>query len=61
VKILVRQLHEETLTSLPAPPIAINAADQTFAIMVDFDGLTAAFFAGADLTIVQAHDTHSPC
>jgi hypothetical protein len=40
---LVRQLHEETLASLPAPPIAINATDQSLAIMINFDDLAVAF------------------
>jgi hypothetical protein len=45
LKILLRQLHEEVLASFPAPAIAIAAADQPFAIMVDFQKPAIAFFA----------------
>jgi hypothetical protein len=61
VKILVRQLHEETLAALPTPPIALDAADQPLAVMVDFNELAIAFLADTKVTITQAHDIHSPC
>ena len=61
LKVFLRQLHEETLATFPTPSIAIDAADQPFAVMVDLDKLAIAFLAGTDLIIVQAHDTHSPC
>jgi hypothetical protein len=32
-----RQLHEERLIRLPAPSVAANAADQPFAVMIDFN------------------------
>jgi hypothetical protein len=49
-EVLFRQLHEETLASFPAPSIAINAADQPFAVMVDFDERAIAFLADADMS-----------
>jgi hypothetical protein len=58
---VLRQLHEEALASFPAPSIAIKAADQPLAVMVDLDNLAIAVLAGIELIIVQAHDTHSPC
>ena len=48
LKVLFRQLHEEALASFPTPPIAIDTADQPFAVVVDFDERAFAFFAGAD-------------
>jgi hypothetical protein len=45
----------------PALTIAVYAAAHSLTVMVDFDELTMAFFAGTDLIIVQPHDTHSPC
>ena len=35
--VLFRKLHEEWLVRLPAPSIAANAADQPFAVVIDFD------------------------
>jgi hypothetical protein len=52
---------KSTLASLPAPPIAINAADQPFAVMVDLDELAIALLAGIGASITRAHDKHSPC
>jgi len=31
------QLHEEPVASPPAPAVAFDAADEPFAVMVDFD------------------------
>ena len=56
-----RQFRKETPASFPAPSIAINAADQPLAVMVDLDELVIAFFAGSEVIIAQAHGTHSPC
>jgi hypothetical protein len=37
LNILFRQLHEEPLTATPAPAIALNAADEPFAVVIDLD------------------------
>jgi hypothetical protein len=56
-----RQLHEKPLASFPTPPIAVNAADQPLAVMIDFDDWAIAFGARASLISVRAHGTHSLC
>src|SRR3990170_4055879 len=60
LNILNRQLYRKCMLA-PALTIAVYAAAHSLTVMVDFDELTMAFFAGTDLIIVQPHDTHSPC
>jgi hypothetical protein len=54
LKVLLRQLHEETLASFPAPPIAINTADQPLAVMVDLDELVITLLASSKVGIISA-------
>jgi hypothetical protein len=37
VKIVIGQRHEESPAIWPAPSIALNAANQPFAIVIDFN------------------------
>jgi hypothetical protein len=37
LEILVRQLHKEALAALPAPAIALDAADEPLAVVIDLD------------------------
>ena len=36
-QILLKQLHRQRVVCWPTPPIAIDAADQPFAVVVDLD------------------------
>jgi hypothetical protein len=37
VKVVIGQRHEESPATWPAPSIALNAANQPFAIVIDFN------------------------
>jgi hypothetical protein len=45
--VLLRQFHEKPVTAAPTPPIALNAADKPFAVVVDLNERSLAAVAVA--------------
>ena len=53
LEIILRQRHEEVVTSRPAPAIALNAADQPLAAVIDFNQWALALARIAEVSISQ--------